>query len=102
MSEEVFTNKEQLCQRFWLSVKEQKFKAKKIEGGSIWHPPTPFKASGVKSIKNKPAHQFISFDVVDYYPSIIEELLNKALDFASLHTIITQEEREIILHAKRS
>ena len=55
-----------------------------------------------KSIKNKPAHEFISFDVVDYYPSITEELLDKALDFASLHTTMTQEEREITLHAKRS
>ena len=45
-----------------------------------------------KSIKNKPAHKFISFDVVDYYLSITEELLNKALDFASQYTTITQEE----------
>ena len=42
MSKDVFTNKEQLCQSFWQSVKEQKFKAKKIEWGSIWpHPPPP-------------------------------------------------------------
>ena len=80
--------------------RSKNLKQKKIEGGVNLTPLTPLKASGVKSIKNKPAHKFISFDVVDYYPSIIEELLNKALDFASLHTIITQEEREIILHAK--
>ena len=29
----MFANKEQLCQSFWQSVKEQKFKAKKIEEG---------------------------------------------------------------------
>ena len=32
MSKDVFTNKEQLCQSFCQSVKEQNFKAKKIEG----------------------------------------------------------------------
>ena len=31
MSKDVSTNKEQLCQSFWQSVKEQKFKAKKID-----------------------------------------------------------------------
>ena len=38
MSKDVFTNKEQLCQSFWQSVKEQKFKAKKIEGGGQFDP----------------------------------------------------------------
>ena len=33
VSKDVLTNKEQLYQSFWQSVKEQKFKAKKIEGG---------------------------------------------------------------------
>ena len=43
-----FTNKEQLCQSFWQSVKEQKFKAQKKSrgqfeggGGGIWPPPPP-------------------------------------------------------------
>ena len=31
MSKDVSTNKEQLCQSFWQSVKEQKFKIKKID-----------------------------------------------------------------------
>lgn len=34
-------------------------------------------------INNKHRHKFISFDVVEYYPSITEELLNKALDFTT-------------------
>ena len=29
----MFTSKVQLYQRFWLSVKQQKFKAKKLRGG---------------------------------------------------------------------
>ena len=31
----MLTNKEQLYQNFWQSVKEQKFKAKKIEGEGL-------------------------------------------------------------------
>ena len=34
---------------------------------------------------NKKAHTFITFDICDFYPSITEELLDKALDFASYH-----------------
>ena len=44
---------------------------------------------------------FINFDVVDFYPSITEELLTRALDFAGEHTTITEEDRQIILHTKR-
>ena len=45
----MFTNKEQLCQSFWQSVKEQRFKAKKIEGGGQFAPP-PLKASRVNEL----------------------------------------------------
>ena len=41
MSKNVFRNKEQLGQSFWTSVKEQKFKAKKIEGINLTPPPPP-------------------------------------------------------------
>ena len=40
--------------------------------------------------------------VVEFYPSISENLLNRALDFASLSTNVTDEERMIILHAGKS
>ena len=41
--------------------------------------------------------------VVDFYPSISSiELLDAALDFASNYDNITDEEREIIMHAKTS
>ena len=45
---------------------------------------------------------FISFDIVDFYPSITEELLKNALDFARRYTSISQEETEIIFHARKS
>ena len=54
----------------------------------------------LKSIYGETSKRFISFDVVGYYLSITEELLNKALDFASQFHKITQEERDIITHAK--
>jgi hypothetical protein len=40
--------------------------------------------------------------VVDFYPSILIDLLNAALDFASNYDDITDDERNIILHAKKS
>ena len=35
------------------------------------------------NINNKDRHSFISFDIVDFYPSISEKLLNEALAWAS-------------------
>ena len=55
-----------------------------------------------KKITNKPDHSFISFDVVDFYPSISEDLLNDALAFASLFDNITEDEKHIIIQAKKS
>ena len=55
-----------------------------------------------KGIESKYNHTFISFDVVDFYPSISQELLNRALDFASDYDNITTDERNIIIHAKNS
>ena len=55
-----------------------------------------------KDITNKPAHSFISFDVVDFYPSITDDLLNKALSFASDFDEISDQEKHIIVQAKNS
>jgi hypothetical protein len=35
------------------------------------------------NINDKNRHSFISFDIVDFYPSISEKLLNEALAWAS-------------------
>ena len=45
---------------------------------------------------------FIQFDVISFYPSISEELFTKALDFAQNLTIIEEEERNILQHARNS
>lgn len=54
------------------------------------------------NIPNKPNCSFISFDIVDFYPSISEELLNEALAFASQYDEITENEKTIIVQAKHS
>ena len=54
------------------------------------------------NIDNKDNYSFIAFDVVDFYPSISIDLLNAALQFASSYDNITEDERHIILHAKKS
>ena len=54
------------------------------------------------SVGNKETLSFICFDTCEFYPSINEKLLSKALDFASKYRPISRPERDIILHAKRS
>ena len=53
-------------------------------------------------IQHKELHSFIAFDVVEFYPSISINLLGAALEFASKHVTICDDERHIILQAKRS
>ena len=52
--------------------------------------------------EGKKHSNFICFDIEEFYPSISQDLLNKALDFASAHENITADERNIITHAKNS
>ena len=51
---------------------------------------------------NKSTRSFVCFDIIDFYPSISEELLNKALMFASQYDEITENEKAIIIKAKQS
>ena len=55
-----------------------------------------------KAIPEKGKHEFITFDVCDFYPSISEDLLLNALDYSSKFTTITPQDRHIIIHAKKS
>ena len=54
------------------------------------------------AIRQKKNCTFVSFDVVDFYPSITETLLKRALTFASEFVEITDDEEEIIMHARKS
>ena len=53
-------------------------------------------------IKDKGRKRFMQLDIVEFYPSITEELLSKALDFAELHTEISSEDRQIIMHSRQA
>ena len=54
------------------------------------------------SIKDKNKCKFIKFDVVKFYPSISEDLLNKSLTFAKTLVKITDREARIIHHSCQS
>ena len=55
-----------------------------------------------KSIEKKQHFSFICFDIEEFYPSISQDLQNKALDFASNYDNINTDERNIIIHAENS
>ena len=55
-----------------------------------------------KRLPNKRDSIFICFEVVEFYPSITEALLNRALDFASEHVTISNDDRQTIVNAKHS
>ena len=54
------------------------------------------------NVEDKQNNAFICFDVCEFYPSITEELLDKALDFAKNYTTITKQDRQIIMQTKQS
>ena len=54
------------------------------------------------NIKDKERHSFISSDIVDFYPSISEKLLDQALSWASNLTTISDNDILIIKHARKS
>ena len=53
-------------------------------------------------LANKNLCTFIQFDIVDIYPSITEELLTKSINYAKLSTHISEDDKEIIMHARKS
>ncbi len=50
----------------------------------------------------KDKYEFIKFDVVEFYPSITEELVDKAMTFATKYVEIDDEETNIIKHSTKS
>ena len=55
-----------------------------------------------KNLKEKPNLKFIVFDIVNFYPSITQELLEQALNWASQFTPISNEDKDIIFQARKS
>ena len=54
------------------------------------------------NIKDKRDCRFFQLDIADFYPSISEELLNQAIDYAKQTTPIDNSTLEIIQHARKS
>ena len=54
------------------------------------------------ALQHKENLSFICFDVCDFYPSITEKLLTKAVDFANIYRPISADEREINFLSKQS
>lgn len=50
----------------------------------------------------KHKYKFMKFDIVEFYPSISEKLLSKALAFAKESTKVSEQEIKIILNASKS
>ena len=55
-----------------------------------------------KSIRNKDLCKFVVFDVKEFYSSITENLLKKALTFAEAHAHLSDDDKAIIHHARKS
>ena len=55
-----------------------------------------------KGLNNKSKLNFISFDIVSFYPSISENLLRRAMEWAGTLTTITQDDKDIIFACKES
>ena len=54
------------------------------------------------SLENKRNYKFINFDIESFYPSITEDLLTKALNWASHYTSISEEDRNVIISSSKS
>ena len=54
------------------------------------------------SLKDKHLMKFVMFDIKDFYPSITQDLLDKALDFASEYISIWKCDIDVINHARKS
>jgi len=76
-------------------------KTKAATGVNIWHN-TYEVLDWFEAIENKHQATFICFDIVEFYPSISKSLLAKALDFASQYVPVTDLERNVIFHAKKT
>ena len=52
-------------------------------------------------IPNKKVHKFPVFDIKEFYPSIKEQLLKEALDFANSYVNKSENDKNIINYARK-
>ena len=56
----------------------------------------------LKNIGKKQKHKFILFDIKDFYPTITKDLLTKCLKFAEEKVQLSNDDKKIIYHARKS
>ena len=77
-------------------------KLREITGLNQWQS-TKEVISWFNNIRDKPSRSLLQLDIVEYYPSISEDLLNKAFKFAeNSGAPFTEQQKEIIRHSRRS
>ena len=55
-----------------------------------------------KKIPNKPSSRFIKFDIAEFYPSISEQLLRKAINFAKSQSCnLDHDAVDVIMHSRK-
>ena len=54
------------------------------------------------SIKNKSKCAFIQLDILEFYPSITETILDNALSFTKQHVEISDKDLQIMKHCRKS
>ena len=55
-----------------------------------------------KALEDKSSLRFIEFDIKSFYPNISRDLLTKALDWCSTMVEIPEEDRDLMMHTRRS
>ena len=55
-----------------------------------------------ENVKGSRSCKFLQFDIDNFYPSISEDLLIKALDWAEQYTFIDERSRRIVMHSRRN
>ena len=53
-------------------------------------------------LQNKQQLKFIQFDICDFYPSIFEELIRKAINHAEKYINISEDDKDLFYHTKKS
>ena len=53
-----------------------------------------------KGTRNKHLYKVVIFNIKEFYPSITENLLKKSLIFAQRHTLLSDNDKAIIHHAR--
>ena len=55
-----------------------------------------------RNLEHKNTLSFIKFDIKTFYPTITKELLSRAIEFTKGFTSITEDEEEVIFHARKT